>query len=233
MSNIDVYITSNTAFKLWMTIESLKTEVGGFGYAYWDEKCKSMVWDDVFLVPQLVSGSEVAFDGDGIAAAVERASADGRLGQDEFVWVSWHSHHSMAAFWSKTDEECIETYGKSGVTRLLSFVGCHDHRYKMRLDFFGVQHHGITIPQITMDDLRLTYDPDDIVVAEVMDDIDRNVKERPMPKATKPWVMTPKNQNPMPGDKLEEAFETLEDNGWLVGPEGLVGFDTMAWEGSE
>jgi hypothetical protein len=238
--SIDVYIPSHTTVRLWTMIEQVSTEVGGFGYAFWDEKTQSLIWDDVFLVPQFVSHSEVAFDGDGIAIAVERAIEDEVLQREDFVWVSWHSHHSMKAFWSITDESCIETYAKSGVTKLLSFVGCHDHDYRMRLDCFNVKHAGITLPTVTLDELKLVPDPADKVIDDVLDEIQQNVKKRPV-QAVKAW--TSKNKS-LPGAKLDKALAKVaadhetwwttqsiewdddEYNGFSVGPTGLT-FEEM------
>lgn len=217
-----VGVYSNTASRLWSYIEALDVEVGGFGYAFLDDD-ESLGWTDVFLVPQTVSGSEVDFDADGLASAVEKAASDGVLGQEGFVWVSWHSHHSMKAFWSSTDERCIRTYGEAGIPALLSFVGNHQHEYKLRLDLFGVQHGGIAVPQVTIGDLRLEHHAEDRLASEIAAEIKANVTRRKKVK-----------QQSLPGARLERALQTWDgdDNGYIVGPDGLgyLGFDSMAWE---
>ncbi len=229
-----IFTTSDVKLKLWTLIESIDTEVGGFGYGFLTDE-KDLLWQDVFLVPQLVSGSEVAFDGDGITAAIERAATDDVLGQPGFVWVSWHSHHTMKAFWSSTDEDCIRTYGAAGVKHLLSFVGCHDHDYRMRLDFFGVKHDGFEIPQVTIGDLRLIADPLDSAFDAIGKEIAANVKKAPV----KPTFVMGKRPSD-PGEAVERALERraalmvgddVGDNGYFVGPAGLeyMGFDQMAW----
>lgn len=184
-----IYVTSDAHAKVWAFVRTLNTEVGGFGYAKRVED--GLLWYDTFLVPQEVSHSEVSFDGGGIAAAVERAASDGVLGAEDHVWVSWHSHHTMKAFWSATDEKCIETYRDAGIANLISFVGCHDHEYRLRFDMFGVEHHGITMPQVTIDELTLLCDPADELFGSIFDEIAKNVRK------TKPATTTSRKAAPV------------------------------------
>jgi hypothetical protein len=173
---MNVLITANTERRLWALIRAIDTEIGGWGYARLAED--NIIWENVFLVPQQVSHSEVDFEstgGDG--AAVEQAIKDGVLGDPAFVWVSWHSHHSMTPFWSKTDDARIDAMAKTGVTRLLSFVGCHDGQYQLRLDVFGVEAHGVHLGQVSMNELKLTSETDDEFTASIRGEIAANVKE--------------------------------------------------------
>jgi hypothetical protein len=246
---MNVYITSEPMLKLWSYIEALDTEVGGWGYAKLDRD--NLIWNDVFLVPQYASKSEVDFESvGGDEAALERAIADGVLGTDGFVWVSWHSHHTMKPFWSNTDDKRIVGLGSTGINHVLSFVGCHDHTYRLRLDLFGVEHHGITVPQVTMDDLRLTADPQDALIGGVLEEIETNVLKRPVVKHGTQLAPVKKIGENDPGAQLEraltiralmeagldrsEAEKYADEAGdeWFVGPAGLVsgdGFDQMAW----
>jgi len=244
---MNIYITSDAHTKLWTTIESIGTEVGGFGYATM-AKAGDLIWSDTFLVPQEVSHGGVEFDGGGIAAAVDRAADDGLLGQPEFVWVSWHSHHTLGAFWSSTDEECIRTYANAGIHSLLSFVGCHDHKYKLRYDMFGVKHHGVEVPQVTMDEQVLLADPADTLFAGIYDSIAKNVrKSTPKPTTTKYAQNKPAEQTQTTtknvvelisfeirelmeeGLTYKDAKDIVESGEYYVGPTGLVN----AWEGSD
>lgn len=241
---MDVFINAQVKFKLWSIIDSLKKEVGGFGYARIDGE--DIVWENVFLVQQESSKSSVDFTGGGIGEAVERAANDGVMAKPGFVWLSWHSHHSMGAFWSSTDEACIKTYGEAGIPMLLSFVGNHKHEYKCRLDMFNVDHHGVNVGQVTMDGLDIYEDLTDPVFRSLQDEIKDKVKD----PATKVWTKPDTKKKDGPGDKLDEAFAVkelmsvgmswkeasdlvaAEGTAWFVGPNGLVegdGFDTMAW----
>lgn len=207
---MDIYWEKQAQERLWHFIKSVKTEVGGFGYAriIGDNE---VVVEDVWLAPQWASHSEVDFiDGDGVGYAIDKASADGRLGNDDFVWVSWHSHNTMKAFWSSTDEKCIETYGKAGITRLLSIVGNHAMEYKQRLDFYNIAVPGFTLGQVTFHDLELMDDPADPAFA-VYDawnaEIDEMIKVRP---ASQKQIM-PSSKFSSPGFIDDRKPDVLKD----------------------
>lgn len=247
---MDVFISAAVKFKLWTIIDSLKTEVGGFGYAYLEGE--DVVWEDVFLVQQEATGSAVDFTGGGIGEAIERAVKDGAMEKPGFVWASWHSHNSMKAFWSATDEDCIKTYGEAGIPMLLSFVGNHKHEYRCRLDMFNVSHFGVNVDQVTMDELSMYEDLTDPVLRSLHDEIKAKVKDPPKKDWSKKKPETKKDDTP--GDKLDSAFAVkglmeagltyheakslveAEGTEWFIGPDGLVeldgnceGFDSMAW----
>ncbi len=171
---MDVLIEQDTERRLWALIRAVNTEIGGWGYARLDGG--DLIWDRVFLVPQEVSHSEVDFEATGgDVTAIERAISDGVLDDPAFVWVSWHSHHSMKPFWSETDNARIAAMAKTGVTRLLSFVGCHDGDYRLRLDVFDVQAHGISLGQVSRHKLRLISDAE--FTASIGCEIATNVRE--------------------------------------------------------
>lgn len=149
-----VTISGESDRRLWAFIRALKTEVGGMGYANLENN--ELHWSRTFLVPQEVSAAEVDFEAtNGDLVAIEQALEDGVLDDPNFVWVSWHSHHTMDAYWSSTDDKRIAAMHKVGVKRLLSFVGCHDGNYKLRLDVFDVQAHDVDIGQVTINGLTL------------------------------------------------------------------------------
>lgn len=157
---MDVYWNKLAHDRLWYFIRQINTEIGGFGYAerlHNDaDNSDDLLVHDVFLVPQYVTGAEVDFiDGSGVGAAVERAAEDGWLSNPKFVWVSWHSHNSMKAFWSGTDEKCITAYGEQGISTLLSVVGNHSGEYQMRFDLFDPSVYGFSFGRITFDKLKM------------------------------------------------------------------------------
>jgi hypothetical protein len=203
---MNIYITLETEQRLWAFIEALDTEVGGFGYAFIEEDY--VLWDGVFLVPQTVSHSAVDFDDGGIANFIERADADGVLAAPNFMVVSWHSHHGMRPFWSKTDDECVLTYAAANVKHLLSFVGCHDHSYRLRYDAFGPKfdhlfgNGGI---QYTKDELALHSLKHQLVEEEIK----ANVRKH-QPKPAQPPKAQSLFRKDDPGETLEQAF-TLKD----------------------
>lgn len=178
---MNVTIDSHTERRLWALIRAVDTEIGGWGYAYLEDQ-DNMLWNDVFLVPQYASPSEVDFESTGgDVVAIEKAIADGVLDDPNFLWVSWHSHHTMKPYWSKTDDQRIEGLAKAGITRLLSFVGCHDGSYKMRLDFYNAMAHGVRIGQVTIDNMVLYPDPNDEFAAGIFREVAANVQAPPKP----------------------------------------------------
>ena len=209
---VNVTITSDAEARLWGLIRAVDTEIGGWGYAFADGE--AITWSKTFLVPQIATHSEVDFEATGgDIAAIERAAEDGVLNQPDFVWVSWHSHHTMKPFWSKTDDKRIAAMRQAGVTRLVSFVGCHDGSYRLRVDVFDVEAHGIRIPQVTLDELDLHSDPDDEFAADIMREVAVNLR-KPAPKQT--FLPAPKKQAADPRmHNVEEAFvirELMEAN---------------------
>lgn len=253
-----VYITSRASVKLWAYIEAVSTEIGGMGYAF--RQGDDLIWDDTFLLPQIVSSSEVDFETTaGDEYAIDKAAKDGVLGQEGFVWVSWHSHHTMKAFWSSTDDKRIAALATTGIPYVLSLVGCHDHEYQCRFDMFEVVHKDIVIPQVTMKDLNVLPDAQDKMLAEVFDDIAANVRKKEYKPITNsgykrtslPPVSTKKND---PGDQLERALtiRSLMESGmdraqaekyademdddtreFIVGPEGVVEIPASALEDAD
>ncbi len=170
-----VTIDTTTERRLWAFIRAVETEIGGWGYAKLDGT--DLLWHEVFLIPQEVSGSEVDFEATGgDTVAIERANADGVLEDPSFVWVSWHSHHTMKAYWSKTDEARIAAMARTGVRRLLSFVGSHDGSYRLRLDVFDVLVHDIHLKQVSLNDLTLEGSPDNEFMESIRSEIASNVK---------------------------------------------------------
>lgn len=198
---MNVYINAQAKFKLWSIIDALDKEVGGFGYATLEDE--DIVLEDVFLVHQTSSKSEVDFTGGGIAEAIEKAVTDNQLSREGFVWFSWHSHHSMGAYWSQTDEECIKTYGTAGIPMLLSLVGNHKHEYKCRFDMFGVKHHNLDVGQVTMDELKIYDDLQDPILRELRDEINLKVKDTPK-AAPKQITSSSKHQPTNYGIKKDE-----------------------------
>lgn len=235
---MNVTIDTNADRRLWAFIRAVDTEIGGWGYARLDGS--DLTWYEVFLVPQEVSGAEVDFEATGgDAAAVERAIADDVLADPSFVWVSWHSHHTMEPYWSKTDESRIAAIAKTGVKRLLSFVGSHNGDYKLRLDVFDVQAHDIALPQVSLTDLRLESPADDEFTASIKQDIAANVT-RIKSNLTPSWLDSRSLPAPWPDDdsdlgvEEELAVRYLVDHGFTrdqailaVGEVGVEGVSEL------
>jgi proteasome lid subunit RPN8/RPN11 len=211
---MNIYIEPSALLKLWAYVDAVDTEIGGMGYAYRDGE--DLVWQEVFLLPQVSSGAEVDFEvTNGDEYAINKAAQEGVLGQPGFVWVSWHSHANMATYWSTTDTDRINGLAKTGLPYLLSFVGNKKREYKLRMDYFNVKHHDLSIPIVTRDELQLIVDPQAVMMAEVYDDIEKCYTKKTYKnvKAVTKQVGPPKDTEP--GYNLERSFtiRALMDSG--------------------
>jgi hypothetical protein len=85
------------------------TEVACMGYCSLDKS--DVIVNDIFLVPQVVSGSSVEFVEAGFPWAVRKALAEDRLDELRFCW---HSHVNFPSMFSSTDKEMVRKVHNSG-----------------------------------------------------------------------------------------------------------------------
>ena len=81
-----------------------KCEIGGMMVMIMDDQGDYLMQDPVIL-KQDISGAQCDLDDEALAAYYGQALHKYGPGT-RFVW--WHSHHTMAAFWSGTDTNTIE-----------------------------------------------------------------------------------------------------------------------------
>lgn len=179
---MNLYITRWAEDKLWTFIDSVFTEIGGFGYIRKDDE-GDLIWYETFVIPQIVSGASVDYSDESLNYAIDKAQKDGVLGQPDHHWMMWHSHANMGAYWSQTDEDDqIDMMRRNaGLPHLFSFVGNRKHEYKMRLDIFN---HPL-MKQITLEDFTLRAMRNDTAVKEAQADIDQNVEQKKWNKHSK------------------------------------------------
>lgn len=183
---MNVYWTLEAEARMRFFVDLYDTEVGGFATAMYDADSNSLIVSEPFLIPQEVSAGEVSYDDSGLAFAIERFGD--KLDDPKFMAVAWHSHVNMDTFWSTTDEDLIERYAKAGIKKLMCIVMNKKQKYKCRVDFFDVMHHGMVIPQVTQDGLKIDFDPADPAVDHLLKEADANVTI----VVRKPKVITPK-----------------------------------------
>ena len=96
--------------------EEDKSEIGGMMIASKDTDGDFVLTDPVILKQQ-VSGSNTILEKEALAKyyATTAIKNDGK----EIIFVWWHSHHTMAAFWSSTDLAEIETTKSGNVSMSL------------------------------------------------------------------------------------------------------------------
>lgn len=134
MSKIILHATREAWDTMWAAIHAVDTEIGGWGYVERQDD-GTLLWHKTFLVPQTVSGSGVDFTDD--TYGIMKAKEDGVLGDENFVWLWWHSHAFHGVYWSSTDEkDFIEKMRLAGAPYMVSVVGNHDNKYTARVDIF-------------------------------------------------------------------------------------------------
>lgn len=104
-----VQFTEETWKQIEEYTELCPTEVAAMGYVKLDGDVA--IVDEVFLVPQVVSGASVEFVETGFPWAVNKAMKEGRLDELRFCW---HSHVNFASRFSDTDKEMIRKVRDSG-----------------------------------------------------------------------------------------------------------------------
>jgi hypothetical protein len=89
---------------------NVDAEVGGLGYLTFDTENNDITVEEVYLLEQEVHSSECELSAEGCAKLIEErilAGEDNKLGGINF-W--WHSHHTMGAFFSVTDDTTMKEW---------------------------------------------------------------------------------------------------------------------------
>ena len=130
--NQDFYISE----KDWNTIQNYaqvayddsKSEIGGMLVAIEDEDGDWQLKDPVILKQQISAGNCV-LDKDDLALYYTKVGTKLKKKNFRFVW--WHSHHTMAAFWSGTDLTAIKEYSDGDFS--FALVVNLKEEYKLRV----------------------------------------------------------------------------------------------------
>lgn len=196
-----VYMSARFATRLRYFVMRHTTEVGGWGYARLEPESGDIVCSDLFLVPQEVSNGEVDLEVadpksgmTGDEFAINKMVEDDVHADPQFIPVSWHSHGNTNVFWSGTDDKRIEKIQATGLRGLLSVVANRSADMRFRLDLFGVEHHGMSVPHVKLDNLDAYLDPTDPLYEECEDEIETHVRKKTYVQRTQPspWTVSPK-----------------------------------------
>lgn len=177
----NIYIEPEPDAYIKACVQAKTGEVGGLGYIKEDEDGRLVVYE-TFLVPQYASASEVDFeDLGGLAYGVEKAVNDGCFDDDTpFVgWFKWHSHGNLGAFWSSTDDTINAWFAEADIPWFVDYVVNRKGESKLRMEMYNVEHHGVYIPQVTMDCGSLLPYASLKVWDQVTKDLKEHVHERP------------------------------------------------------
>jgi len=113
---------ANAAYDEW------KSEISGMLIA---EKDEDGDWDihSPVILKQTVSGGNTSLDKEELAKYYAKMGKKYNKATIKFVW--WHSHHTMKAFWSGTDDKAIEEYSNGDWS--LALVVNLKEEYKFRV----------------------------------------------------------------------------------------------------
>ena len=87
--------------------EEHKSEIGGMSVMVEDKDGDWELQDPTILEQEISSGNTI-LDKDALAVYYTKQAK--KMGKKNFRFCWWHSHHTMAAFWSSTDLKAIDEY---------------------------------------------------------------------------------------------------------------------------
>ena len=160
------YVSEKDWYKLqgWATIahETDKNEISGLMTAVPQEDGRIRI-SDVEILKQENSATNTELDGDAVAEYTMKYAMKYNNPDMKFVW--WHSHHTMGAFWSGTDENEIKAWKNSSYS--LALVINLREEYKFRVSFWKM--NGLPIEQHVDTNLTIERAQPKIAITESME----------------------------------------------------------------
>tara|TARA_Y100001973_G_C5117368_1_gene290896 strand:+ start:8 stop:934 length:927 start_codon:yes stop_codon:yes gene_type:complete len=159
------YISEKDWYKLqgWATIayEEDKNEISGLMTAV-PQKDGRIKISDVEILKQENSATNTELDGDAVAQYTMKYAMKYNNPDMKFVW--WHSHHTMGAFWSGTDENEIKAWKNTSYS--LALVINLAEEYKFRVSFW--QMNGLPIEQHVDTNLTIERNKPKVNITDAM-----------------------------------------------------------------
>ena len=138
------YVSEKDWYKLqaWATLayEEDKNEISGLMTAIPQEDGRIKI-GDVEILKQENTSSNTELDGEAVSAYMMKYGMKYNNPDMKFVW--WHSHHTMGAFWSGTDEKEIDAWKNNSYS--LALVINLKEEYVFRVSFWSM--NGLPIEQ--------------------------------------------------------------------------------------
>ena len=135
-----------------------KSEIGG-QLVVLEDKDGDYILEEPVILKQEISSGNCELDGEQLA--IHYSKMIGKYGNNvRHCW--WHSHHTMGAFWSGTDDATILSHPAKDWT--LSLVVNLKKEYKLRIQFFSPFMHE---ENVELNFLQEEYDVDDAIDKEV------------------------------------------------------------------
>ena len=143
----------------WATIayEEDKNEISGLMTAVPQKDGRYKI-SDVEILKQENSGTNTTLDGDSVAAYKMKYAMKHKNKGMKYVW--WHSHHTMGAFWSGTDENEINAWENESFS--LALVINLKEEYKFRVSIWKAvglpiaQHYDIPLTIEKKNKIKIT-----------------------------------------------------------------------------
>ncbi len=142
-----ILIAAEAFQRLKLYIDLCPSEVGGLGTVGQLET--DLLVTSISLIGQRASDADTELDPEAVADHLLRILQ--QAGDLSAVRLWWHSHAEGQIFWSKIDEETIQSLH---IDPLLSIVGNKRHEFRCRMDLFSPD-------RITLDSLPLLPLPND------------------------------------------------------------------------
>lgn len=122
--------------------QEFKAEIGGMAVVYKDEEDDWVVTDPIILKQEVTAGT-CSIDKTELAKYYTRAGMKWIKKEFRFCW--WHSHHTMGAFWSKTDTDSIDEYSDGDIS--FALVVNLKEEYKFRISIWKPfeMHEDVTL----------------------------------------------------------------------------------------
>ena len=164
--------TNNKNTKFWISHENFNKVIAYAESAYRQFKCEiggqlvvledesgDFILEDPVILKQEISGANCELDGEELA--IHYSKMIGKHGNKvRHCW--WHSHHTMGAFWSGTDDATILSHPANDWT--LSLVVNLKREYKLRIQFFKPFLHE---ENVELNFLQEEHDTNEVIDEEV------------------------------------------------------------------
>lgn len=179
-------------------IQNAKGEISGLGTI--ERSGNNLIVTDVFLLKQECGPATTDLDSEAISDfLLDRVMKDQDTGNIK-LW--WHSHASMAVFWSTTDDKTAEGFGGDW---MVSLVGNRNGDWLCRIDLY--EPFPLMIDRVLV---RRLPEINDVLDAEIKAEIALKVKH------TVPVVRVPKRiyqpRLSEPTEDWEPKVKRLEDH---------------------
>tara|TARA_R100001463_G_scaffold46825_3_gene95527 strand:- start:985 stop:1890 length:906 start_codon:yes stop_codon:yes gene_type:complete len=106
-----------------------RAEIGGMAVCI--KKDDDWWIEDPVILKQVISGGNTVLQKDELAKYYTKIASSKKYKNAEYRFLWWHSHHTMAAFWSSTDLEAIEEFNEGDFS--FALVVNLKEEYKLRV----------------------------------------------------------------------------------------------------